>query len=177
MVILMVFSAYCLCLVIKWVFGQLEQYLDPARATAIKLISSTLRVICVAWVFFTALYQLGVDLTTIVAGLGLTTLALSIGAKDMVNDLIAGVFIVLEGHIRVGDMIDVGGFYGEVTDMNIRTTSVKFINQIKSINNSSMVNVINRSRVMSGCYVTFTVPFDTDIERSSRSFWTTETGS
>ena len=164
MVLLLIVFGVFLCALIRWVAQQLIQYVDSHSATAIKLVSSLLQVVAAAWVFFMGLYYFGVDLSTIVAGIGITTLALSIGAKDSINDLIAGIFIVLDGHIRVGDMVTVGDFYGTVVDMNIRTTKVRYFNKIISINNSNMVNVINNSKEMSNAYITFAVVYGTDID-------------
>ena len=167
-ILLLVMVTIAFCAVIRLITNQMVHYIDPRAATAVKLTSSLLQVLAAVWVFFMGLYEIGVDLSTIVAGLGITTLALSVGAKDSINDLIAGIFIVLDGHVRVGDVVTVNGFYGTVVDMNIRTTKVQYYNEIISVNNSSMVNVVNESGTTSVAFITFSVEYGTDIDLVER---------
>ncbi len=76
-------------------------------------------------VFVIVLAQLGFDIRPILAGAGLVGLAIGFGAQNMVRDLIAGVFLVLEDQIRVGDMAVVNGTSGLVEAVTFRTISVR----------------------------------------------------
>ena len=76
-------------------------------------------------VFVIVLAQLGLDIRPILAGAGLVGLALGFGAQNLVRDLIAGFFLVLEDQIRVGDMAVVNGTSGQVEAVTFRTISVR----------------------------------------------------
>ncbi len=76
-------------------------------------------------VFVIVLAQLGFDIRPILAGAGLVGLAVGFGAQNMVRDLIAGFFLVLEDQIRVGDMATVNGTSGQVEAVTFRTISVR----------------------------------------------------
>ena len=76
--------------------------------------------------------------------------AVSLGAKDLITDIIAGLSIVFEGEYQVGDIIDVGGYRGEVLEIGVRTTKLEGRGgNIKIISNRDIKNVINMTRMNS----------------------------
>ena len=94
-----------------------------------------------------ALYDLGFRPGTLLASLGLISFAISLGAKDLITDIIAGLSIVFEGDYQVGDIIDVGGYRGEVLEIGVRTTKLEGRGgNIKIIGNQDVKNVINMTR-------------------------------
>jgi small-conductance mechanosensitive channel len=72
----------------------------------------------------TALGTLGVNITGIVAGLGLTGFALGFALKDSISNLLAGVMILLYRPFEVGDRIDVSGLSGIVVHVDLRYTEL-----------------------------------------------------
>lgn len=65
---------------------------------------------------------MGVDVTALVAGLGLTGFALGFALRDAVSNLLAGVLIILYQPFRTGDQIEVAGSAGTVVGINLRYT-------------------------------------------------------
>jgi small-conductance mechanosensitive channel len=65
---------------------------------------------------------MGVDVTALVAGLGLTGFALGFALRDAVSNLLAGVLIILYQPFRSGDRIEVAGSAGRVVGINLRYT-------------------------------------------------------
>jgi len=63
----------------------------------------TFRVVGLGFILLLVLSQLGVDVTAIVAGLGITGLALGFAAKDTLENFISGVTILLDTPFRVGE--------------------------------------------------------------------------
>ena len=78
----------------------------------------------IVFVYF-ALYDLGFSPGTLLASLGLLSFAVSLGAKDLVTDILAGLSIVFDGEYQVGDIIEVGGYRGEVLEIGVRTTKLE----------------------------------------------------
>lgn len=100
----------------------------------------------IVFVYF-SFYYLGFDPGTLLASLGLLSFALSLGAKDLVTDIVAGLSIVFEGEFQVGDIIDVGGFRGRVLEIGVRTTKLEGRGgNIKIIRNNNVSNVLNMTR-------------------------------
>jgi len=70
----------------------------------------------------TAIGTLGVDVTALVAGLGLTGFALGFAFKDIVSNALAGILIIMYRPFRRSDHISVTGLDGTVSDINLRYT-------------------------------------------------------
>lgn len=108
----------------------------------------------------------GVNISTIFASLGIVALILGFGAETLVADLVTGVFILFENQYNVGDIIEVDGFRGTVTDISIRTLSLTDGGgNIKVINNSSLVNIINRSNQRSVAVTDIGISYELDLEK------------
>ena len=85
-----------------------------------------------AIVILTAADELGINVTGIVVGLGFVGLAVAFAAQDTVENMIAGVFIIIDRPFREGERIllpkKLGGIYsswGDVVEIGLRTTSVR----------------------------------------------------
>ena len=65
--------------------------------------------------------KLGVDLAPLLAGGTLVGAALGFGAQNLIKDVIAGFFLIIENQIRVGDVAEVNGKSGLVEQLHIRT--------------------------------------------------------
>jgi small conductance mechanosensitive channel len=70
----------------------------------------------------TALGTLGIDVSALVAGLGLTGFALGFAFKDALSNLLAGIMILIYRPFRRNNRISVAGFEGRVIEINLRYT-------------------------------------------------------
>ena len=71
----------------------------------------------------------GVDLTGILAGLGLGGIALAFGAQKTLENFLGGVMIIWDESVRVGDDCRVGGYAGVVEDIGLRSTRVRTVDR------------------------------------------------
>lgn len=69
--------------------------------------------------------QFGFDLTPVLAGLSVGALAVGLGARTFIEDVISGAILLLENQIRVGDVCEVNGQRGAVAEVNLRTTVLR----------------------------------------------------
>ena len=67
-----------------------------------------------------ALGTMGVDVSAIVASLGLTGFALGFALRDTIGNLVAGLLVRAYKHVKVGDEIKVAGFTGYIESINLR---------------------------------------------------------
>ena len=98
-----------------------------ARVTAekrplVELAGGTLRYALIAVGLVMGLGTMGIDVSVLVAGLGLVGFALGFALRDAVSNLIAGVLILLYQPFSVGDKITVGGSSGTVISIDFRYT-------------------------------------------------------
>ncbi len=105
------------------------------------------------------LQAFGVDTTAIIGSVSIISIAIGMGAQDLVKDVVAGIFFTFEGTFAVGDIVEIGGWRGRVTNMGIRATEItNESNDVKIINNSRIGDVINLSRVKTLCTEEFELP-------------------
>ena len=109
---------------------------------------------------------LGVNVSTIVASVGIVALIVGFSAESLIADVVTGAFMIFENHDNVGDIIEVDGFRGTVTDIGIRTTCITDPgDNVKIVNNSSMKNILNRSYRTSRSISDIGIPYATDLEK------------
>ncbi len=98
------------------------------------------------WIY-AILSAIGIPVGTLIAGAGIFSLAIGLGAQGFVSDMVNGFFILLEQQISVGDMISVNGIEGQVTYVGIRTTQIQSIDgTLNYIPNRNITVVSNKSR-------------------------------
>jgi small conductance mechanosensitive channel len=72
----------------------------------------------------TALDQIGYNIATLIAGLGIAGIAIGFAAKDTLSNVLAGVFIFWDKPFYIGDLVEIEGEYGEVQNITLRTTRI-----------------------------------------------------
>ena len=105
---------------------------------------------------FIVLMAWGASATIMAASAGILALIIGLGSQSLVADILAGIFIVFEGDFRVGDIVIIDGWRGEVKAIGIRTTKlVDAGGNIKIINNSDVRSIVNQTQELSvaKCYV------------------------
>ena len=132
--------------------------------TFLTLFSNLIRYVAVIVIVICVLSLVNVDMPTILAGLGVIALVIGFGAESLITDVVTGFFILMDNQYNVGDIIEVGGFRGTVSEIGIRTTSLTDTGgNVKIINNSDMKNILNRSDNSSKAVTDFSIPYETDI--------------
>ena len=145
--------------VIRWLLRLLSDALGARGETICRLLSSTVKYGMLLCMLYWCLGVLGVDTATLLAGAGIITLAVSFGAKDLVTDLLCGLFIIFDGEFRVGDIIQVGASTGTVMEIGMRTTKVNDGNgNVMLLRNSAVSNVVNKTKLNSYASVDIKLP-------------------
>ncbi len=134
--------------------------------TLLKLLQNAIRYVLGIVMLLTVLSQFGINITGLVASAGIAGLAISFGAKNLVQDIITGAFIIFERQFKVGDFVRVGLIEGVVTELGIRTTKLKGLNgEIHIIPNGQILQVTNFSVDNSFALVDVQVSYEEDLER------------
>ncbi len=88
------------------------------------LLARTSNITLMIFGFITALGTLGINVSALVAGLGLTGFALGYAMKDTISNLLSGVLILLYRPFETGDRIKVSGYEGIVISIDLRYTEL-----------------------------------------------------
>lgn len=117
----------------------------------------------------TIMREAGVDITAIVTGLGITGLALALGAQALVRDAINGIFLLAEDQYRRGDVIKIADVTGTVEDISLRRTIIRDVDGVvHSVPNGSIGVVSNYTRDYAQVNVPVRVSYGEDLERVRR---------
>lgn len=126
--------------------------------TACRMVYSLVYYLVFAVILYYIFEYLGFPMSTYIASLGTISLALSIGARDMIADMLAGVLIILERQFLVGDIVEVDGTRGEVLEIGVRSTRLlESSNDIRFITNSNIRSIVNKSIRISSNTTEFTL--------------------
>jgi small-conductance mechanosensitive channel len=96
-----------------------------ASRTTVAALGAVARVVLWILLALVALDSLGVHVTTLVAGLGVTGIALALAVQNILGDLFGALAIVLDKPFVVGDGISVDGLSGTVEHIGLKTTRVR----------------------------------------------------
>jgi len=134
--------------------------------SVLSIVASMLKYVTAIVILCWGLSILGANVSTIVASVGIIALVIGFSAESLIADVVTGTFMIFENQYNVGDIVEVDGFRGTVTNIGIRTTSITDPGEnVKIINNSAMQNILNRSDKVSRSISNIGVPYATDLER------------
>lgn len=134
-------------MVLREILRLLSQTFSMRGETVCRLISSFLKYVSVIVIMYYCFALFGVDTATLLASAGILSLIIGLGAKTLVSDILAGLFIIFEGEFRVGDIVTIGDWRGTVVEIGVRTTKIEDTGKnIKIISNSSVSGVINMTK-------------------------------
>lgn len=132
----------------------------------LSIISSLLKYAAGIVILCWGLSILGVNVSTIVASVGVLALIVGFSAESLIADVVTGAFMIFENQYNVGDIVEVDNFRGTVTSIGIRTTCITDPgDNVKVVNNSAMKNILNRSDKLSRSVSDISVPYATDLEQ------------
>lgn len=161
--VFLLFVLYVLIVLANRILYHIARVSDMRVETICLLLRSSLKYICAIVFIYFGLSQFGIATQTLLASAGILSLVIGLGAKDLVNDVIAGFFIIFEGTFKVGDFVYIGNFYGTVTQIGIRTTRVTFFSETKIFNNSSIRDIINSDGNVSRTVLLIPVSYKQDL--------------
>jgi len=111
--------------------------------------------------------ELNINIAPILTGLGIFGLALSFGAQSLVKDLIAGIFILIENQIRVGDVAVINGTGGLVESIDLRTIVLRGTEGTVHVFPNGLIRTLsNTTKDWSACVLDISVAYKEDPEKA-----------
>ena len=161
--LLMLSVMYVITSILKIIINKLAST-NKRGLTVSQLLLSILRYLTVIVGAVWALAILGVNVSAILASLGIAGLILGFGAQSLIEDVITGIFIIFEGQYDIGDIIVLDDLRGKVVRIGVRTTTIQDDGgNLKIVNNSDIRNLQNRSVNHSLAITTCEVHYNTDL--------------
>ena len=157
--IVMLFCGLVLVMLfVRFVANTLGKMLNSRGKTICRLFSNLINYIGILVFIYYSLSYLGVDTNAILASVGVIGIGVSMGARDLIADIFAGVSMIFEGEYQVGDIVNIDGYRGMVQEVGVRSTRlVGRGGNVKVIGNKDIKSVTNLTKMNSWVAVTIKV--------------------
>jgi small conductance mechanosensitive channel len=117
-------------------------------------------------VLYMVLENFGVNVAPLLAGAGIVGVAFGFGGQYLIRDLINGIFILLEGHYSVNDIVEIGEYAGVVENINLRITVLRDAEgRVIVIPNGDVKTVVNLTKDYSRAVLTVGVAYKENVDR------------
>lgn len=171
-----------LALAARWgvyfVFRQAEKRMEgaliglhrlPRIQTLLRLARGIAQVLILILAGLMILQSLDINITPLLASVGVVGLALSLGTQTLVKDYIGGLLILVENQFDVGDVIQVGEVSGTVEQITLRATRLRDLEgRLYTVPNGDIRTISNHTIGWSRAVVEFNLDYDSDIQEAVR---------
>jgi small-conductance mechanosensitive channel len=114
----------------------------------------------------TILPEFGVNIATLIAGIGVGGLAIAFAAQNLVRDFISGFFILFEDQYRVGDVVTIAGISGVVEDISLRRTILRDLDaKVHSVPNGKVEISTNHTKQYSRVNLNISVGYGENLDK------------
>ncbi|MFI0472641.1 mechanosensitive ion channel family protein [Halomonas sp. HMF6819] len=139
---------------------------NQARAQTITpMIRNVIFVTILIIAVIVGLANIGVNVTPLLAGAGVIGLAIGFGAQTLVQDLITGIFILIEDSLAVDDFVQINSHMGTVEGLTLRTVKLRDLDGVVHIITFSRIESIhNMSRQFGIALMRIRIPYDMRID-------------
>ena len=138
---------------------------DKKKRTYMRMVKSIICTLLIIIIILIILEALGVNVTSMLASVGVASVIIGFALQDALKDIIRGIEIISSNYYDIGDVIKFGDNLGEVQSITLRTT------KIQDINTNNIVSIANRNidkvEVDTGyIYIPVPLPFNLKIEKA-----------
>jgi len=171
-VLLILFMGFFLWLVLNsWVEYRISplgpQAVSARERTLLVLLRNALTITLIVIILMFVLSEVGLNIAPLLASAGVIGLAIGFGAQKLVQDIINGVFIQLEGAIDVGDVVQIANITGVVERLTVRSAALRdFEGSYHLVPFSSVDTVTNFMRGFSFAVIDMRIAYRQDVEKA-----------
>jgi small-conductance mechanosensitive channel len=143
-----------------------EEEIQQRIHTLVAVLRGSGRFVLVVWALFTILPELGVNVTPILASVGIAGIAVGFGAQSLVKDVISGLFILIENQYSKGDVVTVAGISGLVEEVGLRRTVLRDLDGIvHHVPNGQIAVASNLTQEWSRVNMNVSVAYGEDLDK------------
>jgi small-conductance mechanosensitive channel len=175
-IILIIVLTIVILILVKITARRLYSYIDDIEGirknrrkqtiTFVQIITWSISVTAVCVGVLMILSEFGVDITPLLASVGIAGLALGLGAQTLIRDFIGGFLILLENQFVVGDTIKLDTLTGEVERITLRATYLRDIRGLQYIVPNGEVRIVsNQNKEWARAIVDVNIAYGEDLNR------------
>ncbi len=134
--------------------------------TLLPLFRTFICIVLVVSVVMIVLSSLGADIAPLLAGAGVIGLAIGFGAQKLVQDIISGIFFLVDDAFRIGEYVEAGTLRGTVEFISLRSMKLRHhLGMVQTIPFGEITAIVNHSRDWIIMKLEFRMAYDTNIEK------------
>ena len=146
--------------------GKPDEEIEQRSHTLVAVLQGSGRFVLVVWALFTILPELGINVTPILASVGIAGIALGFGAQSLVKDVLSGLFILIENQYSKGDVVTVAGISGLVEEVGLRRTVLRDLDGIvHHVPNGQIAVASNFTQEWSRVNMNVSVAYGEDLDK------------
>jgi len=146
--------------------GKPAEEIEQRSHTLVAVLRGSGRFVLVVWALFTILPELGVNVTPMLASVGIAGIAVGFGAQSLVKDVLTGLFILIENQYSKGDVVTVAGISGQVEEVGLRRTVLRDLDGVvHHVPNSQIAVASNLTQEWSRVNLNVSVAYGEDLDR------------
>jgi small-conductance mechanosensitive channel len=138
--------------------------------TLLPMLRTALLIVIMVFVALNVLSEIGVNVAPLIAGAGVIGVAIGFGSQKLVQDVITGMFLLLEDAVAVGDTVTLGSppMTGVVEQLTIRSIRLRSLDgSVHIVPFSSVTAVTNMTRDFAFAVLEVSIPYGEDTDRVS----------
>lgn len=149
------------------IYGASDSYEFKKQAATVKnLIKSIADWIISAIAVLSLLAKFNIDIRPLLAAAGVVGVAVGFASRRFVEDIIMGILILLEGQLRVGDVVTIDNFSGTVEKISLKMVIIRNMKGHVHYIRNGMINVItNKTREFACPLIDIGVSYSSDIDK------------
>lgn len=165
-IIIYILIGYIIYVLLKKILIKSLNKKKKREQTLKKLLISIIKVAIIIIEIIVILETLGINVTSLLAGLGIASVVLGLALQDIMKDILSGIFIVIEDQYDVGDLVEINNFTGNIISVGLKSTKIKnYEGKIKIISNRNISEVINYSKSNNYAIIDIPVSYEENISK------------
>lgn len=140
--------------------SSIKKRLNNKSRTYIKLLKSIVRFIFITVTLLVVLQINGINVTSMLAGVGIASVVLGLAIQDALKDIIRGISIISDEYFSIGDVVTYNNITGKVISLDLKTT------KIQDIATGNIISIANRNieqAEVASNYLFVNIPMSYDI--------------
>lgn len=146
--------------------GEPDTEIKKRIDTLSSILVTIMGVIILIIAILTILPEFGVNITTLIAAIGVGGLAIAFAAQNLVRDFITGFFILFEDQYRIGDVVTIAGITGTVEEVGLRRTVLRDIDaKVHTVPNGKVEVSTNYTKKYSRVNLNISVGYGENLDK------------
>jgi small conductance mechanosensitive channel len=135
--------------------------------TLSRVVRYSLNVLVTVMAILLLLGEFGISVAPLLGAAGVAGIAIGFGAQNLVKDYFTGFFLLLEGQIRIGDVVDAGGKGGLVEELTLRYLKLRdYSGNVHFVPNGNITTVTNMSMGFAYAVIDASIAYGEDIDQA-----------